>query len=128
MVKCVTDTDLGLIMQDIFSNFKPIPYTFLELGQGGIRGNKTLYTQDAYGVFKLRRGITNGQDVQNAISTATLHIRPDEDFLTCMKEIVGNGIAINNQKYRIIGMTNGSNFETGVLEHITLTLQVEAAV
>lgn len=111
---------------DVFSLFKTTPYTFLVLGQGGIRGNKVLSSHDAIGIFKLRRGLTQGRDVQNATSTATLHIKPSESFLVGLNDLVGNGVTVNNQSYRIVGVTNGMNFDNNVLEHITLTLQVEA--
>jgi hypothetical protein len=113
---------------DVFTVFKTTPYTFQKLGQGGIYGNKVLQETTADGVFKLRRGLTNGQDMQNAISTATLHIKPSEGFLSGLSDLVGHGIKVNNQNYRIIGVTDGMNFDSNVLEHITLTLEVEANV
>lgn len=111
---------------DIFTSFKQVPYTFLKLGQGGIYGNGTLESTDAYGVFKLRRGVTQGSDLQNATSSATLHIKPSEAFLEGLESIEGNGVEVAGKKYRIIGVTEGMNFQTGRLEHYTLTLQVEA--
>lgn len=113
---------------DVFTAFKTTPYTFQKLGQGGIYGNKVLVETAAQGVFKLRRGLTQGQDMQNATSTATLHIRPSEGFLSGLTDLVGHGVKVNSQEYRIVGVTNGMNFDTNVLEHITLTLQVEANV
>lgn len=111
---------------DIFTSFKTTPYTFLKLGQGGIYGNTTLNEYEAQGIFKLRRGITQGSDIQNAISTATLHIKPSESFLDDLNDIVGNGVIVNDKKYRITGVTEGMNFDSNTLEHITLTLEVEA--
>lgn len=113
---------------DVFTVFKTTPYTFQKLGQGGVLGNKVLQETTADGIFKLRRGLTQGQDLQNATSTATLHIRPTEGFLSGLTDLVGHGIKVDNQTYRIVGVTNGMNFDSNVLEHITLTLEVEASV
>ncbi len=113
-------------MLDIFTTFKTTPYTFLKQGQGGIYGNTTLTEYEAEGVFKLRRGVTQRSDMQNATSTATLHIKPTEGFLSGLGRIEGNGVLVNGEKYKIVGVTEGMNFSTNDLEHITLTLQVEA--
>jgi len=110
---------------DVFTTFRTTPYLFQTLGQGGIYGNKVTQTYNAEGVFKLRRGITQGQDMQNVVSTATLHIKPSEPFVG-LYLLEGNGIQHEGENYRIVGVTKGMNFDTNVLEHITLTLQVEA--
>lgn len=117
---------MGIVMQDIFSTFKTVPYTFVAYGQGGIYGNSTLTTQSGEGVFKLRRGVSKTSLGENPNSTATLHIKPLEGFLSVYKPIEGNGIIVNDNEYRIVGVTEGFNFTTNVLEHVTLTLQVEA--
>ena len=113
-------------MFDVFSNFPTVPYTFLALGQGGIYGNKQLASYEAEGVFKLRRGVSKTNIGENPISTSTLHIKPSEAFLDIYKPLEGNGIIVNSNEYRIVGVTKGMNFNTNVLEHITLVLQVEA--
>ena len=113
-------------MLDIFSNFRTTPYTFSALGQGGIYGNATGTSYEAEGVFKLRRGVSNTALGENPTSTATLHIKPTEGFLNAHRPLEGNSITHNGELYRIVGVTEGFNFDTNVLEHITLTLQVEA--
>lgn len=113
-------------MLDVFGSFKTTPYTFLALGQGGVYGNTILAQYNADGVFKLRRGITQGVDLQNATSTATLHIRPTESFLSTYGDLEGHGVLVNGNSYRIVGVTDGFNYETNTLEHIRVTLQVEA--
>lgn len=113
-------------MLDIFSTFKTTPYTFNLLGQGGIYGNTTITSHEADGVFKLRRGVSNTALGENPTSTATLHIKPTEGFLDGLTTIEGHGVTIGNNEYRIVGVTEGMNYSTNVLEHITLTLQVEA--
>lgn len=116
------------VNMDVFTVFKTTPYTFNVLGQGGIYGNSVISSYDAEGVFKLRRGVTQREDLQNATSTATLHIKPSEAFLEGLSDIVGNGVIVDSHNYRIVGVTDGMNFDTNVLEHITCTLQVEAQV
>jgi hypothetical protein len=113
---------------DVFSFFRTTPYTFQKFAKGTARGNKVVQEYQAEGVFKLRRGLTMGQNMQNANSTATLHIRPTEPFLDDVNDLVGNGIQYNGKDYRIVGVTEGMNFHTNVLEHLMLTLQVESHV
>lgn len=112
-------------MLDIFTTFKTTPYTFLAYGQGGIYGNVTQQEYEADGVFKLRRGVSNTALGENPTSTATLHIKPTEGFVDAHRPLEGNGIKVGNDEYRIVGVTEGFNYSTNVLEHITLTLQVE---
>lgn len=112
-------------MLDIFSSFKTVPYTFSALGQGGIYGNSVIQSFNAEGVFKLRRGITDTSYGETPTSTATLHIKPSETFVSTYKPLEGHGITVNGNTYRIVGYTEGYNFDSNVLEHITLTLQVE---
>lgn len=112
-------------MLDVFTIFKTTPYTFVKYGQGGIYGNTSLQEWNAEGVFKLRRGVSNTALGENATSTATLHIKPSETFLSGLTTIEGHGIKVNDLEYRIVGVTEGMNYSTNVLEHITLTLQVE---
>lgn len=112
-------------MLDIFTTFKTTPYTFIKYGQGGIYGNTSLQEWNAEGVFKLRRGVSNTALGENPTSTATLHIKPVEGFLSGLGDIEGHGIKVNDNEYRIVGVTEGFNYTNNVLEHITLTLQVE---
>lgn len=109
---------------DIFTTFKTQPYTFLALGQGGIYGNSILQEYETDGVFKLRRGVSKTALGDNPTSTATLHIRPTEGFLDAHKPLEGHGIKVGDDQYRIVGVTEGMNYETNVLEHITVTLEV----
>lgn len=113
-------------MLDIFFSFKTTPYIFVAYGQGGIYGNKSLATFSGEGVFKLRRGVSRTALGENPTSTATLHVRPTEGFLSVYRPLEGNGIKVSDDEYRIVGVTEGMNYTTNVVEHITLTLQVEA--
>ena len=113
------------VMLDVFSNFPTTPYTFIVSGQGGIYGNSVIAQFNAQGIFKLRRGITDTSYGEVPTSTATLHIKPSETFVSTYRPLEGHGVIVNGNQYRIVGVTEGMNFDTNVLEHITLTLQVE---
>jgi hypothetical protein len=106
---------------DIFDAFELSPYTFLEVSRGGVYGNVITATHQAEGVFKLRNEMVmvNNQELKQ--SAATLHVRPDESFIT--NDLVGQGVSVEGQDYEIIGQTGGMNYEDGELEHYTLTLQ-----
>lgn len=108
-------------MDTVFDVFDEVPYEYLEVSRGGVYGNRVTATHSAYGVFKLRNEMVqvNNQEVRQ--SASTLHIHPDETFITSIA--VGNGIRVDGQDYEIIGQTGGRNFDTGELEHYTLTLQ-----
>lgn len=117
---------------DVFQTFINTSYRFLELSSGGILGNTVKSQQDAIGVFKERNGMNQAENMETVSSDATLHIRPDEAFLSLVGgNTVGHGVRVekNNasaQNYRIIGQVEGYNFHTGVLEFYRLTLKSES--
>jgi hypothetical protein len=98
------------------------PYTFLNVSRGGVYGNVINASYTSEGVFKLRNEqvMVNNQEVRQ--SAATLHVRPDESFMSI--SVVGHGITCMGQDYEIIGQTGGMNYDSGEMEHYTLTLQV----
>jgi len=106
----------------VFDIFEQVPYQFLEVSRGGVYGNRITATHDAMGVFKLRNSMVQQQNQELRQSAATLHVHPDESFIT--DNSVGQGIRVQGQDYEIIGQTGGRNFGTGELEHYTLTLQI----
>ena len=105
----------------VFDVFKEIDYNYLKISRGTVYGNMITETIPLKGVFKLRSGMTQG-DMELAQSSATLHAHP-EDF-TDIDEIVGNGVEVGGEYYQITGITDGRNFDSGISEHITLTLGV----
>lgn len=109
-------------MATVFDLFTHTTYTFLEVSRGGVYGNVITSSQNAEGVFKLRNEMVmvNNQEVRQ--SAATLHVKPTESFMT--NKVVGHGIRCMGQDYEIIGQTGGMNYDTGEMEHYTLTLQV----
>lgn len=108
-------------MDTVFDVFESVPYQFLEISRGGVYGNRITATHDATGVFKLRNEMVQVNNQELRQSAATLHIHPDEPFLSSID--VGQGIRCQGQDYEIIGQTGGQNFDDGELEHYTLTLQ-----
>lgn len=109
-------------MDTVFDVFDLSDYQFLEVSRGGVYGNQITASYDATGVFKLRNEMVQVNNQELRQSAATLHIRPDEPFISNIA--VGHGIRCQGQDYEIIGQTGGDNFDTGDREHYTLTLQV----
>ena len=109
---------------DVFDLFDLTDYTFLQISRGGVLGNVIIAETSATGVFKLRSQIVRGENTEGKESNATLHVRPDEAFLTTNdNNLVGHGVRINGKDYEIIGQTGGQNYHDGLLEHYTATLQ-----
>ena len=109
---------------DVFDIFNTVSYDFLEISRGNIYGNQIVNRITAEGIFKLRSGITSTTREEYRQSTATLHIKPTESFLTTFnKQLVGHGIEIGFDYYEIVGITEGIDFVTGKVNHYTLTLQ-----
>ena len=109
---------------DVFDLFDLTDYTFLQISRGGVLGNVIIAETSATGVFKLRSQMVRDENSETKESNATLHIRPDETFLTTNdNNLVGHGVRINGKDYEIIGQTGGQNYHDGVMEHYTATLQ-----
>jgi hypothetical protein len=111
----------GTIVDTVFDLFEEVPYTFLEVSRGGVYGNRIVNTTGASGVFKLRNETVQTNNQELAQSAATLHIHPNEAFAAV--DMVGQGVRVDGIDYEIVGQTGGRNFDTGELEHYTLTLQ-----
>lgn len=116
---------------DVFEAFQETPYTFLELAQGGVRGNTVKESEPTTGVFKQRNGMLQNNNLETVQSDATLHIHPNEPFIASVGgNLVGHGIRNSkngyDKTYRIIGQVEGFNFDTNVLEFYRLTLKAES--
>lgn len=127
MARHVVHTE-GSIVDTVFDLFDSVPYQFLKIERGTVRGNRITEAYDAEGIFKRRNDMiqVNNQELRQA--AATLHIHPDEPFIADITVngkilFVGNGIRINGVDYSIEGDTGGENYDEGELEHYTLTLQ-----
>lgn len=105
----------------IFDSFVEVPYKFLAISRGGVKGNEIKASEERRGVFKLR---STGQDVNNMgvrLSNATLHVHP-EDYPN-WANLVGQGVCVRGNSYEITNVTEGFNFANGKTEHLTFTLQ-----
>ena len=108
----------------VFDLFKQIDYGYVKLNRGTVFGNVAdSQAQALKGVFKFRRGYTrNGANMESfSGEVATLHAHP-EDF-DKDDPIVGNGVVVDGVEYEVSGITKGTNFDTGAVEHITMTLK-----
>lgn len=109
-------------MDTVFSLFKEVEMEFLTVEQGTVYGNQIIGRKPIKGVFKTRNGQTFNQNAGLRTSSATVHVHP-EDFEN-IDGIVGNGISYCGQEYSITGVTVGTNFDNGKVEHLTLSLEV----
>lgn len=108
-------------MTTVFEAFQVTPYEFLEINRGTIVGDVIANTVQSYGVFKLRNGMNVSNDQETKSSDATLHVYPDEAFVST--GMVGHGIRWQGREYEIVGVTEGRNFDNNDVEHYRLTLQ-----
>lgn len=109
-------------MDTVFTLFNEVEMEFLTVEQGTVYGNRVVDRKPIKGVFKTRNGRTFNQNAGLRTSSATVHVHP-EDFED-VDGIVGNGIAYCGQEYVIQGVTVGTNFDNGNIEHLTLSLEV----
>lgn len=108
----------------VFDLFNEIEYGYIQLNRGTVFGNIAEgNARTLRGVFKFRRGYTRTGANMETFSgeTPTLHAHP-EDFAPT-DQIVGNGVVVDGIEYEIAGVTKGTNFDTGVVEHLTFTLR-----
>jgi hypothetical protein len=77
----------------VFEVFDLTPYVYLQISRGGVAGNSIVASHDADGIFKLRSGLQRGENSENSEQGATLHIRPDEPFLS--------GVPANREHYTL---------------------------
>lgn len=112
-------------MATVFQLFKEISYDYYLVNRGTVLGNTLdgVSKKTLKGVFKCRNGYTrSGMNMETMNGDMpTLHVHP-EDFEDA-DSIVGNAVIIDNIQYEVKGYTVGRNFDTGVVEHLTLTLQ-----
>lgn len=120
---------------DLFSSFPATDYTFLEIEQG-VSGNTIKSEHPSTGIVKLREGMRqtgygelHGQGLVQ--SSSTVHIRATEPFLALVgKNTVGHGVRIskngsNPEDYRIIGQSEGYDFDSGEIAFYKVSLKRE---
>lgn len=115
-------------MATVFDLFKSVSYKYVPVKRGVVRGNvlDMENARDLLGVFKDRNGFTRAGNIEtigsnNKGDMATLHAHP-EDYDMANDDIIGNAIIVHGVEYEIKGLTSGTNFDTGIVEHLTFTL------
>lgn len=110
----------------MFDLFDTSDYTFLQL-EGGSGGNKVVDEVEANGIVKLRDGMVQIDNMEAFDSTSSIHIRPDEPFISTLAgNLVGHGIRVNGTEYRIEGQVVGKDFDTGQIEFYRVTIKRES--
>lgn len=110
-------------MTTVFDVFREEAFVFLKISRGEVYGNRIVSQKKLRGIVKIREGMTTQVNREDRESNSTVHVHP-EDFANLTREdIIGNGIRYGNADYSIVGMTEGRNFETNTVEHLTLTLE-----
>lgn len=107
----------------VFDVFKQVPYQFLTVSRGNVYGNMITAKRELMGVFKLKSNIAEKEDMELLKSDATLHAHPEDFAGMNTNSLVGQGVRVNGQDYSIEGVSEGMNFDNGVLEHIYMRLQ-----
>lgn len=111
-------------MGTVFEQFTSDNYDFQTVERGTVEGNKITNTVTHQGVFKLRSGMVQGER-EVELSDATLHVHPEDYEGMTADDLVGNGIRYKGVNYRIAGVTEGKDFDTGEVEFYRLTLNKE---
>lgn len=118
---------------NVFEVFTTTNYTFLRL-DSNVRGNYIAQEYEANGVVKLRDSMTQTDNMETFSSDSSVHIRPEESFISDVgANLVGHGLRLSQDgngpaDYRIIEQRHGTNFETGQLEFIRVTVKRESLV
>lgn len=110
-------------MATVFDVFTQVPYEFLEVSRGNVYGNRIVSRRALMGVFKLKSGMTANNGLEVTDSDATLHAHPEDFAGTPTSNLIGQGVMVNNTMYSIEGVSEGTNFDNGVVEHIYMRLQ-----
>lgn len=115
----------------IFDLFDLTDYTFLQL-ESKTGGNQIVEEWEAKGIVKLRDGMVQADNVEAYLSSASVHIRPDEPFVAALDgNLVGHGIRVakddyTTAEYRIEGQSEGRDYDNGNLDFIRVTLKRES--
>lgn len=107
----------------VFDTFKEVSFIYLTISRGEVYGNRITGQKTLQGVVKIKEGMVSSNNQETRSSNSTVHVHP-EDFADLTRgQIIGNGIRYGGADYSIIGMTEGKNFDTNKVEHLTLTLE-----
>lgn len=114
---------VGSVAVTVFDVFVQVPYELLTIKRGNVYGNRIVSKRSLMGVFKLKSNMDKANGMELLDSDATLHAHPNDFAGTNTNDLVGQGIRINGQDYSIEGVSEGMNFDNGILEHIYMRLQ-----
>lgn len=107
----------------VFEVFAEESYEFLNITRGGVYGNQITSRTPLKGIFKLRSSSSTGNNIETRQSTSTLHAHPEDYKCWNYSELVGQGICKDGIYYQISDVTEGKNFDNGLVEHLTFTLE-----
>lgn len=107
----------------VFDVFTQVPYQFLVIKRGNVYGNRIISERNLMGIFKLKSGMEKANGMELLNSDATLHAHPEDFADTNPNDLVGQGVRVNGQTYSIEGISEGMNFNNGILEHLYMRLQ-----
>lgn len=110
----------------VFRVFREQEFEYLTIARGEVYGNRITAQKKLRGVVKIREAMTVGdREVASANSSnrSTIHAHPEDFAGMTAAEIIGNGIRHEGVDYTITAVSEGRNFESGELEHLTLTLE-----
>lgn len=110
----------------MFELFTNRPYTFLEL-ENSINGRTIKNEYPAMGIIKLTSELGGDSMKETELYPVSLHIKPSETFIDG-RNLVGHGIRIEGEDYRIQKQVDGYDFDLGKLEFYKLSLQKEAVL
>lgn len=107
----------------VFDAFKETTFTYLTISRGEVYGNRIVAEKPLRGIVKIREGMISQANQETRKSNSTVHVHPEDFFRLTREQVIGNGIRYGGADYSIIGVTEGRNFDTNQVEHLTLTLE-----
>lgn len=107
----------------VFEAFRSEPIEFLEISRGGVYGNRITNIRSITGVVKRRSNLSQGSTSELINTNTTVHIRPEDVAEYNTETLIGNGLVIDGENFTITNATEGRNFISDSVEHITLTVQ-----
>lgn len=110
-------------MATVFDVFAEVSYTFLSISRGNVYGNRITGRRELKGVFKLKNGMTSTNNMELMDADATLHAHPEDFAQEEINSLIGQGVEVNGTQYSIEGISAGTNFDNGVIEHLYMRLQ-----
>lgn len=115
-------------MVTVFDVFTEVPYEFITVSRGNVYGNEYATSKTLLGVFKLKSGMTNNSNMEVVDADATLHAHPEDFPTNDYSSLLGQGIKVDGVTYSIEGVSAGTNFDNGKVEHIYMRLQRDKLV